>query len=78
MLSTLLTSVLKAVLSTALDAFNAWRRDKALKELGKAEAIGEAYEEQKSSRRVLRRVAHRLATDPDFAKRVRDEFAARG
>jgi hypothetical protein len=73
----LLKTVLGAVLEAAVNAFNAWRRDEALKELGRAEALGEAYEFSLKNRKVLRGVAHRLATDPDFAKRVRDEFAAR-
>jgi hypothetical protein len=77
MFSAVLGQVLRAVLGAAVDAFNAWRTREALKDLGRAEAAGEAYENQRRTRGVLLAVAHRLHTDPSFAKRVRDEFASR-
>lgn len=75
-MQTLLSAVLKGLFGAILDAFAAWRRDKALERLGYTEAQRDGLQTAADVLERALRARDAARADPDARERLRD--AARG
>jgi hypothetical protein len=74
MLGSLVGALARAVLSTLVDYLRQKRAEENLVARGKLEVFKERVEANVKLSKEVRAVRHRIATDPEYAKRVRDSF----